>query len=88
MMFLVKFRDVYVFLFEKPVRLFWHMFFVFFRIDVVFLRDDVVVEFKRGFRPFFIYKQKELADVVLELDFGSIDVLGLRVGDRVEVCLS
>lgn len=88
MMFLVRFKYVYLFVFEEPVRIVWHMFFVFFRIDVVFIRDDVVVEYKTDFRPFHIYVQRELADVVLELRTGSIKGLGLCVGDRLEVSLS
>lgn len=88
MMFLVRFKYAYLFFFKKPVKVVWHMFFVFFKIDVVFMRDDVVVEYKLDFRPFHIYKQNELADVVLELESGSIKRLGLMVGDRLEVCLS
>lgn len=57
-----------LFFFDKPQRVTFHNFFVFFPIDLIFLDEEMrVVEIKEDFKPFRIYKPKNKAKYVLEL---------------------
>jgi hypothetical protein len=56
-----------------------HMWFVFYMIDVVFLdASRTVVDVKRGFMPFRVYRSEVRSKYVVELPRGCGDV---RVGD-------
>ncbi len=63
-----------------------HMFFVFFSIDVVYLRNNCVVDIRKGVRPFtlFILPAKE-SDTLIELPVGLIEMGKVRVGDIIEL---
>jgi len=83
-MFSFNFDRPLVFCFEKSFRGFWHMFFVFFTIDMVFLDDkNRVIELKEYFRPFHWYVAKKPHRFVLELDEGDIRRFSIKLGDRV-----
>ncbi|MCK5333238.1 MAG: DUF192 domain-containing protein [Candidatus Aenigmarchaeota archaeon] len=63
-----------------------HMFFVFFSIDVVYLRNNCVVDTRKGVRPFtpFLLPAKE-SDTLIELPVGSIERGKIGVGDIIEL---
>ncbi len=63
-----------------------HMFFVFFSIDVVYLRNNCVVDIRNGVRPFtpFILPAKE-ADTLIEIPKGLIERGNISVGDVIEL---
>ncbi len=63
-----------------------HMFFVFFSIDVVYLRNNCVVDVKKGVRPFtlFLLPAKE-SDTLIELPVGLIERGKICVGDVLEL---
>jgi uncharacterized protein len=60
-----------------------HMFFVFFPIDVLFVRDGQVIEIKKNFKPFTIYNPREDADTVIELPAGTVK--NIKIGDQVSI---
>lgn len=61
-----------------------HMFFVFFPIDVVYLRDGKVVDLYRAVKPFTAYlAPKKHADTLIELPQGTIWKSGISVGDEI-----
>ena len=61
-----------------------HMFFMSFPIDVVLLNEQLeVVNLVPGIKPWRITKPVQAATSTLELPNGSIERLGIRVGDRV-----
>ena len=63
-----------------------HMLFVFFSIDVVYLRNSRAVDIRKRVRPFtlFILPAKE-SDTLIELPAGSIEHGKIRVGDIIEL---
>ncbi|MBU4245450.1 DUF192 domain-containing protein [archaeon] len=61
-----------------------HMFFVFFPIDVVYLRDSKVVDIHRAVKPFTAYlAPKKHADTLIELPQGTIWKSGISIGDEI-----
>jgi len=61
-----------------------HMFFVFFPIDVVYLRDSKVVDLHRAVQPFTAYlAPKKHADTLIELPQGTIWKSGISIGDEI-----
>lgn len=61
-----------------------HMFFVFFPIDVVYLRDSKVVDLHRAVKPFTAYlAPKTHADTLIELPQGTIWKSGISIGDEI-----
>lgn len=61
-----------------------HMFFVFFPIDVIYLRDGRVVDIYKNVAPFTPYLEpKERADVLVEVPKGSIEKGGLEIGHKI-----
>lgn len=71
-------------LFHFPIeeRLKFHMVFVFYPIDIVFLDDALrVVDLKPRFKPFTVYYSKARSSTVLESYDGFIDEHGISLGD-------
>lgn len=63
-----------------------HMFFVFFPIDVVYLRDGKVVDMHKAVPPFTSYlAPKERADTLIELPQGAIWQNGINIGDEIKI---
>jgi uncharacterized membrane protein (UPF0127 family) len=59
------------------------MFFVFYPIDLIFLdKDKKVIELKRNFRPFRIYKNKIPSRYMIELKKGIIKEKNISIGDK------
>ncbi len=74
-----------LFVFRRSRRVFLHMFFVFFPIDVVFLDSErEVVEIKEDFQPWDTYRSEKECRFVLELPEGSVED-NFQVGDNVEL---
>lgn len=63
-----------------------HMFFVFFPIDVVYLRKNRVVDIRKRVMPFtpFIVPNAD-SDTLLELPVGSINRGAIHTGDVIKV---
>lgn len=75
----------YVFVFDTARRIDLHMFFVFFKIDLVFLdKNKKVIEIKEGFKPFTTYYSKEKAMYLIELPSGKVKDSKTKINDLIE----
>lgn len=85
LMFHKKIIDIgYVFVFNRPMRIDLHMFFVFFPIDLLFLdKDKKVIEIKEGFKPFTLYYSKKKAYYVVELPNGKVKESKTNIMDKI-----
>ncbi len=60
----------------------FHMLFVFYKIDIIFLdKDKVVVEIKRDFKPFTFYTPKNISKYVIEIPQRT----DVKVGDMIGI---
>ncbi|HOI18452.1 MAG TPA: DUF192 domain-containing protein [Candidatus Woesearchaeota archaeon] len=76
-------NEALLFRFNKPRIYSFHMFFVFFPIDIIWLNEKMeIVEIYKNFKPFSIYSPKNIATNVLEMRKGSIAKHGLSLGDK------
>lgn len=72
LMFTKKTDDfAYVFPFSSPRKILITMWFVFYPIDILFLKKGVVVEVASHIMPFTHYQSKALADTFVELPAGK-----------------
>lgn len=79
LMFLPKQNIVMIFPEEKKISL--HMFFVFYPIDVLILDSNKrIVEIKRNFRPFTLWKSTQKGKYVVELGIQG----EYKVGDKLD----
>lgn len=62
----------YIFPFSSPRLLNITMAFVFFPIDIIFIKNSKIVEIVRNVRPFSYYAPKKLADTFIEFPKGTI----------------
>jgi uncharacterized protein len=70
--------------YESKERVTLHMFFVFFKINVLFLNEDKkVVDKKKDFKPFSMYTPKKKARYVIELP-KKINVDLIKIKDKIE----
>jgi len=75
-----KQKKTLLFVFNNERIIDLHMFFVFYKIDVVFLdKNKKVVEIKKSFRPFTVYISKKKAMYVVEGGEGMVKKT--KVGD-------
>lgn len=75
-----------LFHFPAEERLKFHMVFVFYPIDIVFLDDALrVVDLKPRFMPFTVYYSKARSSTVLESYDGFIDEHGISLGDMLVI---
>jgi len=73
-----------IFKFNRVARQPFHMFFVFYPIDIIFLDEKkCVVEFNDCFMPFEVYHPKSKAKYALELPTGTISSSYTEVGDHI-----
>ena len=71
-----------VFYFANPQKVLMDMWFVFYPIDVVFLDSNkMVVELKKGFKPFSFYHSKTNSNYIIEFEQGMIKAHNISVGD-------
>ena len=67
------------FVFSSEKRRSLHMWFVFFPIDVLFLdKQKRIIEIKRDFKPFTLYRSQKKAQYVVELVFPHKYKIGER----------
>ncbi len=67
-----------VFEFSKIKKRDFHMFFVFFPIDIAFLDEEKrIVEIKRNFLPFTTYTSKRVAKYVIETPQGMLSEVSM-----------
>jgi hypothetical protein len=77
-------ENALIFTSKKPHFQGFHMFFVFYPIDMIFLDGDKkVVDMKKKFMPFTIYNSKADAQYVIEADCGTIDASRTETGDMI-----
>jgi uncharacterized protein len=80
-----KFHDV-LFHFPEEERLKFHMVFVFYPIDIVFMGNDMrVVDLKERFKPFSFYYSKACSSTVLETYNGFIKDHQISIGDQLAI---
>ncbi|MFC1691567.1 DUF192 domain-containing protein [Nanoarchaeota archaeon] len=73
-----------VFSFKKPTKASFHMFFVFYPIDLVLLdNSNKVVEIKENFKPFTLYFPKKTYSRALELPEGTIERVDLFLNNQI-----
>ena len=73
-----------VFIFSKPAVRSFHMFFVFYPIDVLFLDEHFcVIDLKESFAPFTSYSSSLPSKYVLEFAAGTIARTNTRRGDKI-----
>ena len=63
----------YVFAFKKPKLLIITMVFVFFPIDILFIRDGKIIEIAKEVKPFTQYIPQQHADTFIEVPVGSLN---------------
>ncbi len=74
-----------VFFLDENKKTSFHMFFVFFPIDIIFLdENNKIVDMKENFKPFRIYNSKQKAKYAVELPDGTIKKTQTGIGDEVE----
>ncbi len=77
-----KQRDL-LFVFKTEERLNFHMVFVFYPIDIIFINHNFeVVDFKKSFKPFTFYYSKKKALYALEVKEGFIEENNIKIGDK------
>ncbi|MFC1698247.1 DUF192 domain-containing protein [Nanoarchaeota archaeon] len=72
-----------IFHFSKPQIISLHMFFVFYPIDVLFIKNNRIVEIKENFLPFTFYTPKNKADMVIELPKDMIKKTITKLNDTI-----
>ncbi|MBI5397918.1 DUF192 domain-containing protein [Candidatus Woesearchaeota archaeon] len=78
-------KHALVFVSKKPHIQGFHMFFVFYPIDIIFLDSTRrVVDIKENFRPFHLYNSRYLSQYVIELPSGTIARTNTRHGDSIK----
>jgi len=79
LMFKPKSNLLMIFPEEQKISL--HMFFVFYPIDVLVVdKNKKIIEIKRNFEPFTLWKSKKEGKFIIELAFSS----EYKVGDKLE----
>lgn len=72
------------FLFEFPLRrprkIGITMFLVFYPIDVLLVRNNVVVDVVHFLQPFSFYRSKKIIDMFIEIPAGTIQQKSLQIG--------
>jgi uncharacterized membrane protein (UPF0127 family) len=76
----------YIFVFPTEGKWLIHMFFVFFKLDILWLdKNYKVIDLKRSIWPFSIHTHKGLAKFVIEVEPNAIDNSNTTIGDFVTV---
>ncbi len=82
-----------LFVFSKPQSLTFWMKGMRFPLDFIWIRDGVIVDISRDIQPpknaldFGIIRPKEPADMVLEINAGTIEKMDIKVGDKIEISI-
>lgn len=75
----------YIFLFSNMRYEIFHMFFVSFPIDVIFLNEfNIVVALKHNLTPFKIHDPQVMMQSIIEMKVGTIEKTNTQVGDVIE----
>lgn len=82
LMFRFNIKNGLVMVFDKPIKISLHMWFVFRNIDIILLdENNRVIEMKRKFRPFSFFISKNRARYVIELPKNTIDKSRTKIKD-------
>lgn len=71
-----------LFISNKPIKVSFHMFFVFYPIDLILINKNKIVEIKKNFKPFSYYMPKNKFQYALELPNNH---LKFNIGDKVGI---
>jgi uncharacterized membrane protein (UPF0127 family) len=86
LMFSINMKKPLLFNLDVTESYFWHMFFVFHIIDIIFLDiNKQILYTKENFMPFTFFRMPGGYSHALELSKGSIRKYYLEVGDYVEM---
>jgi len=70
------------FVFDKEQKVVLDMWFVFFPIDVLFLdKDKRIIEIKKDFKPFSMYRSNNKVKYVVEL----VDKKDYKIGEKIKI---
>ena len=84
LMFTLPLRDeAHVFVFEEAKQRTFHMSFVFYPIDIIFIYQDTVIDVKENFTPFSLYTSEGKADSVVEVPKGYIHEHSIKPTDTI-----
>lgn len=85
LMFTFKMKNPLIFSFPNEQKVNFHMFFVFYPIDIVFLNENKkVIDLKENFKPFTIYNPKSKIKYALELPAGTIKEKKIQTNDLLD----
>lgn len=84
LMFTTPIQDeAHIFFHNKTKKHTYHMSFVFYPIDILFLKEDIVVDMKQDFLPFSTYTPKKPCDKAIELPRKTIRKHNVKRGDTI-----
>jgi uncharacterized membrane protein (UPF0127 family) len=82
LMFTKKKEFCLIFHFQNTKKISFHMWFVWYPIDIIFLDNDRrIIEMKERFLPFHTYTPKQPIKSAIELPKGSIQKGAIKIGD-------
>jgi hypothetical protein len=87
LLFRPKIKEDQAFVFYFPKEGYWsfHMFFMTYAIDIIWLdREKRIVDMIAGFKPFEVHKPSRKARYVIEMPVGKIKKYKIREKDKLE----
>ncbi|MDK2907783.1 MAG: uncharacterized protein PWQ87_241 [Candidatus Woesearchaeota archaeon] len=78
-------NEAFIFIFDKEDYWSFHMFFMFYPIDILWLdKNKVVVDLVKNFKPWRFNRPKRKAKFVIELPSGTIEKLNIVDGTKID----
>ncbi|MDI3473684.1 MAG: uncharacterized protein PWR30_7 [Candidatus Woesearchaeota archaeon] len=78
-------NEAFLFIFNEEDYWTFHMFFMFYPIDILWLdKDKVVVDLVKNFKPWRFHRPKRKAKFVIELPVGTIERFNIINGTRMD----
>ena len=75
--------EAHIFYLNKEQRIHITMIFVFFPIDIIFMKKNKITEIKENLKPFTNYKSKNKADMFIELPKGHIKKYEIKTNQEI-----
>jgi len=76
-------NEAHIFIHRQKKRHTYHMSFVFYPIDILFVDENTVIDIKKSFLPFSIYTPKKPANKAIELPVHTVKKHNIHVGDTI-----
>ncbi|MDI3544181.1 MAG: uncharacterized protein PWQ28_462 [Candidatus Woesearchaeota archaeon] len=78
-------NEAFLFIFDKEDYWDFHMFFMFYPIDILWLdKNKVIVDSVKNFKPWRFHRPKRKSKFVIELPSGTIERFNINKGDKLE----